>query len=260
LRPFKAQWLADMPGDKRVYEPFVWRGWQDFGTGALGDMACHTVNWPFRALKLGYPTEIEATAFDRYGQPAQMNKEMYPTASRIRFEFPGREGLPPLTFHWSDGGLRPGNDITADVSTLLGNVSHSGCIMVGENGMVYSGDDGDQELQFYVKLKGDQEMMSGGNHPEVKKIPQTIPRNAFPGQHPDVRQHMEWIAAIKSGKHEDAYSNFDIAAYLTEIILLGCVALRTGKTLEWDGPGMKAKNAPEAAQYVRREYREGWNA
>ncbi len=264
LRPFKSEWPTPQGSGRRrtarVYQPFVWRGWQDFGTGALGDMACHTVNWPFRALKLGYPTQIEAAAFDRQGQTVQMNKEMYPVASRIRFEFPEREGLPSVTFHWSDGGMKPEKEITADVESLLGSVSGSGCIMVGENGMVYSGDDGDQNLQFYVKLKGDKELISAQNHPAVKEIPQTIPRNAFPNEQPDVRQHMEWIAAIKSGKHDTAYSNFDIAAYLTEIILLGCVALRTGKTLDWDGPGMKAKNAPEAAQYVRREYREGWKA
>jgi len=80
-------------------------------------------------------------------------------------------------------------------------------------------------------------------------------RNAFKGA-PDQRQHLEWIAACKGGP--PGYSNFDVAAYLTEIMLLGCVALRTGKKLEWDGPKMRAKNAPEASQYVRREYRKGW--
>ena len=86
LRPFKAG----------SYNPFVWRGWQDFGTGALGDMACHTVNMPFRALKLGYPTHIEA-------ESTGINRETYPKSSRIRFQFPAREGLPPLTFWWYDG-------------------------------------------------------------------------------------------------------------------------------------------------------------
>jgi hypothetical protein len=76
---------------------------------------------------------------------------------------------------------------------------------------------------------------------------------------PDERQHKEWLQACRDGKHNVPYSNFDIAAYLTEIILLGCVALRMGKKLEWDGPGMKAKNAPEAARFVKREYRKGWS-
>ncbi|HEV2211583.1 MAG TPA: Gfo/Idh/MocA family oxidoreductase [Verrucomicrobiae bacterium] len=254
LRPYKAYWPDSDPaaGGRRrrrgVYEPFVWRGWQDFGTGALGDMACHTVNWPFRALNLGYPTEIEA-------ESSGMNKEMYPKSSRIRFEFPAREGMPPVTFHWSDGGNKPPTDVTAPIVALQDEVSGSGCLMIGEKGMVFSPDDGDQDLNFFVKLNDEKELVRGNNHEAVKAIPQTLPRNACAGS-PDQRQHLEWIAACKGGT--PGYSNFDIAAYLTEIILLGCVALRVGKKLEWDGPHMRAKNAPEAAQYVRRHYRNGW--
>jgi hypothetical protein len=257
-RPFKLNWTDEAQpeaGRRRrgnpVYQPFVWRGWQDFGTGALGDMACHTVNWPFRSLKLGYPTEIEASS-------SGINTEMYPTSSRIRFEFPARDGMPAVTLHWSDGGNKPPAEITADAEALMGKVSTSGCIMVGENGTIFSPSDGDQELEAFIKLKGDQEMRGLSKHPAIQGIPQSIARNAFPGVSPDERQHKEWQQAIKDGKHEVAYSNFDIAAYLTEIILLGCVALRVGKKLEWDGPGMKALNAPEAARFVKREYRKSW--
>jgi hypothetical protein len=131
--------------------------------------------------------------------------------------------------------------------------------MIGENGVIFSPDDGDQDLRTYIQLKGDAEMTGTKNHPAVKAIPETLVRNAFRGQGPpDLLQHLEWLQACKDGKHEVAYSNFDIAAYLTEIILLGCVALRVGKKLEWDGPGMRAKNAPEAARFVKREYRKGW--
>jgi hypothetical protein len=247
-RPFKLYW----PGHdgQMVYQPFVWRGWQDYGTGALGDMACHTVNWPFRALKLGYPTEIESSS-------SGMNTEMYPTSSKIRFEFPAREGMPPVTLNWSDGGNKPPMEVTSDVEATLGKISNSGCIMIGENGMIFSPDDGDQNLRTFIKLKGDTEMIGLDKHPANKGIAQSIPRNAFKGS-PDERQHKEWLQACKDGKHDVPYSNFDIAAYLTEIILLGCVALRVGKKLEWDGPGMKATNAPEAAQFVKREYRKSW--
>ena len=233
-----------------VYQPFVWRGWQDYGTGALGDMACHTVNWPFRSLKLGYPTENESSS-------SGMNTEMYPTSSNIRFEFPAREGMPAVTLHWSDGGNKPPMEVTSDVEATLGKISNSGCIMVGENGIIFSPDDGDQNLRTFIKLKGDTEMIGLDRHPAAKDIPQSIPRNAFKGS-PDERQHKEWLQACKDGKHDVPYSNFDIAAYLTEIILLGCVALRVGKKLEWDGPGMKATNAPEAARFVKREYRKSW--
>jgi predicted dehydrogenase len=249
-RPFKLYWPGQEASGRQVYQPFVWRGWQDFGTGALGDMACHTVNWPFRSLKLGYPTEIEATS-------SGMNTEMYPNSSNIRFEFPAREGMPAVTLHWSDGGNKPPAEITADAEALRGKVDNSGCIMIGENGTIFSPADGDQELNTYIKLKGDAEMVGLDNHPAAKALPQTIPRNAFTGS-PDERQHKEWLQACKDGKHDVPYSNFNIAAYLTEIILLGCVALREGKKLEWDGPGMKAKNAPDAARFVKREYRKTW--
>jgi predicted dehydrogenase len=253
-RPFKADWPDGKPpgwGPPFVYQPFNWRGWQDFGTGALGDMACHTVNWPFRSLKLGYPTEIEASS-------SGINKETYPTMSRIRFEFPEREGMPPVTLHWSDGGNKPPPEVTAGVMAMSGNISNSGCLMVGDNGVIYSPDDGDQDLRTFIQMKGESDMVGTAQNDAAKAIPQTIVRNAHKGA-PDQRQHGEWIQAIKDGKHEVPYSNFDIAAYLTEIILLGCVALRVGKKLEWDGPGMQAKNAPEAAQFVKRIYRNGYS-
>jgi predicted dehydrogenase len=254
-RDYKDEWPASSTtggnGRRRnkVYAPFSWRGWLDFGTGALGDMACHTVNWPFRALKLGYPTEIEA-------ESSGLTPDMYPKNSRIRFEFPSRDGLPPVTLWWHDGGNKPPPDVTADIVALQDKVSGSGCLLVGDNGEMFSPDDGDQDLSFFVKLKGEKELKRGTQHEAVKAIPQTLARNAFKGS-PDERQHLEWIAACKGGK--PGYSNFDIAAYLTEIILLGCVALRAGEKLEWDGPRMRARNAPQAAQFVRRKYRKGWN-
>jgi predicted dehydrogenase len=251
LRPFK----------EGVYHPFSWRGWLDFGTGALGDMACHTVNMPFRALKLGYPVEVEA-------QSPLMNKETYPLKSKIRFQFPAREGLPPLTFWWYDGGNllpepknwhiqdcsnKPPRDVTADVEALLESVPDSGCLLIGDKGKLFAPDD--YGTRFFLKLSDEKEFTNGKDHEAVKAIPQSIVLNAFKGDD-DFRHHQEWIAACKGGR--PGYSNFDVAAYLTEIILLGCVALRVGKKLEWDGPNMRATNAPEAAPFIRREYRQGW--
>ncbi len=262
FRPFKSKWTdepapagADAPTKAKgkgksprtsIYHPFVWRGWQDFGTGALGDMACHTVNMPFRALKLGYPTEIEAEC-------SGINHESYPKSSKIRFEFPKREGLPATSFWWYDGGPKPQEDLTADVREMLDTVPGSGCLLVGDKGTLFSGED--YGARFSVKLKDEKELIDAANHEAVKAIAQSIPRNEFEGSS-DQRHHLEWIAACKGGR--PAYSEFDIAAYLTEIILLGCVALRVGKKLEWDGPNMQAKNAPEAARFVRREPRAGW--
>ena len=258
--PSKSKSKSKRKTRRGVYLPFNWRGWQDFGTGALGDMACHTVNMPFRALKLGYPVEVEAEC-------SGINRETYPLKSKIRFEFPARDGQPPVTFWWFDGGNakadspyrhdgnnKPPKEVTADVEALMDKIPGSGCLLLGDKGTLFS--PSDYGAQFFVKLKDEKEFVDSNVHEGVKAIAQAIPRNTFQGASADVRHHLEWIAACKGGK--PGYSNFDIAAYLTEIILLGCVALRAGKKLEWDGPQMLAPNAPEAAHLIRREPRKGW--
>ena len=269
MRPYKENPPSEGGQGRRrrsgVYHPFAWRGWKDFGTGALGDMACHTVNMPFRALKLGYPDGVECEA------ASELHQETYPKTSRIRFDFPAREGLPPLKFWWYDGNpndssvklLRPHEDLTREIVALRGSLPSGGCLLLGDKGKIFSPDD--YGWDFYFMRKGDDGFTPAKTkvddqeveHEAIRDIPQTIPRWP-PSSNHDLMQKKEWLAAIRGGP--PAYSNFDIAAYLTEIILLGCVALRVGvgKRLEWDGPNMRAKNAPEAAQYVRREYRKGW--
>ena len=241
MRPFK----------KDVYHPFKWRGWYDFGTGALGDMACHTVNMPFRALKLGYPNVVELE------KASQMYSETFPKTARIRFEFPKRDGLPPLKFWWYDGkpddpvkALRPEGEAVREVLATYDKLPGSGALIIGEKGKLFSPDD--YGARFFVAMKGQTEYVAGDQHEACKAVPQTIPRS--PG-------HMqEWFRMMKGGV--PAYSNFDIAAYLTEIILLGCVALRVGegKRMRWDGPKMRSPNLPEAAQFVKRKNRPGWDA
>jgi hypothetical protein len=245
-------WLgpaAERPFKKDIYHTFNWRGWHDFGTGALGDMACHTVNMPFRALKLGYPNVIECELASR------IFPETFPLTTRIRFEFPEREGLPPLKFWWYDGNpggaivpLRPHADTVREILATQGKLPPSGALVIGEKGKLFSPDD--YGANFYLAMKGEEEFKSGNNHEACKDIPQSIPRS--PG-------HMqEWIRMIKDGT--PAFSNFDIAAYLTETILLGCIALRVGEgyRVEWDGPNMKSTNLPQAAQFVSRKNRKGW--
>lgn len=232
MRPFKAG----------VYHPFKWRGWVDFGTGALGDMACHAVNLPFRALKLGYPEVIECEAV------SGAHPETYPKSSRIRFEFPARDGLPALKFWWYDGGWKPAPELTADIREMQGKLPGSGCLIVGDKGTLFSPDD--YGSKFYLKLGDDKEYLAGSTHEAVKDIAQTLPR--CKGGHA-----REWLDGIRGGLAP--YSNFDIAAYLTEIILLGCVAVRHGvnRRIEWDGPNAKARNA-DVTPLVRRAYRQGW--
>jgi predicted dehydrogenase len=256
FRPFKKDWPeepaaganpnAKKTAKKNVYHPFSWRGWQDFGTGALGDMACHTVNMPFRALKLGYPTSIEA-------QTTGINKESYAKSAHIQFEFPKRNGLVPLTFHWYDGQpdgadtFRPHADLTEDIVAKMKKLPGSGCLLIGDKGRIFSPDD--YGSKFLLRMNDEKELVGSEEHEALKAIPEKYWKS--PGH------YQEWVDACKGGRA--AYSEFEVAAYLTEIILLGCVAERVGKKLEWDGPKMQAKNTHEAAQYVKRDYRKGWD-
>ena len=239
------------PFKQEVYHPFKWRGWYDFGTGALGDMACHTVNMPFRALSLGYPNVVECELASR------MYAETFPKTSRIRFEFPQRGDLPPLKFWWYDGSpkdalspLRPDAEVTREIIATYDKLPGSGALIVGDKGKLYS--DNDYGSRFFVAMKGKTEYVAGDQDEACKAVPQNIPRS--PG-------HMqEWFQMMKDGT--PAYSNFDIAAYLTEIILLGCIALRVGEgnRMEWDGPNMRSPNLASAAQFVKRNNRSGWEA
>jgi hypothetical protein len=262
-RPFVDAWstplsLKPRNGDHwTVYHPFDWRGWFDFGTGALGDMACHTCNLPFRAAKLGYPKLVELL------DHSELNPDTYPKSSKIRFVFPERHGLPETEFFWYDGNpkdaschpFRPAEEVTQYVKEMSDEVPIAGCLLIGDKGQLFSPDD--YGTRFFLKLNDEKELVSGSSHEAVKAVPGTIPRNPHTGDS-DEKHHAEWIAACKGSK-VTPYSNFDIAAYLTEIILLGCVALRAGKRLDWDGPNMRATNAPEADHFVKREYRSGWN-
>jgi len=247
-------WLGpapERPYKRDVYHTFKWRGWYDFGTGALGDMACHTVNMPFRALKLGYPTAVECEIASR------IYPETFPLTSRIRFEFPEREGLPPLKFWWYDGNpaesfkpIRPTAEATKEIVATWAKLPEAGALIIGDKGKLFSPDD--YGASFFVAMKGQDELTPGDNQDACKAIPQSIPRS--PG-------HMqEWFRMMKEGT--PSYSNFDIAAYLTEIILLGCIALRMGEgiKMQWDGPNMKSTNLPGAEQFVRRHNRSGWEA
>jgi hypothetical protein len=116
----------------------------------------------------------------------------------------------------------------------------------------------DYGARFFIKLKDEKEYIAYDKHGAATGVPQTIPRNTLdPSPDPDRRHHLEWIAGCKGGPKP--YSNFDIAAYLTEIILLGCVAMRTGKKLNWDGPNMKATNTTADDLFVHHPYRKGWS-
>ncbi len=218
------------------YHPFAWRGFWDFGTGALGDMACHTANMAFRALKLGYPTSIESKNGD-------INPETYPGWATITFQFPARGDMPPVKFVWYEGH-RDGQKNLPKGLIPDQNPPGSGSLLVGAKGVLYSPNDYGASYQ----------LLPAKNFEGFKKPEPTLPRNGGG----DDGMKAEWVRAIMENKPSVAYSNFDYAGLLTETILLGNVAMRAGKKLEWDGEHMKFTNAPDAEKLLHFEYRNGW--
>jgi len=204
------------------YHPFAWRGWWDFGTGALGDMACHTMNMPFFALNLRDPISVVA-------ETSGHNKDSYPKWSIIDYEFAANDDRPAVSLRWYDGGKRPPRDMVGE------DPAQSGALVVGEKGMLYSAHD----YGGAYKLIGDVE------EPKVEFT-------KSPGH------FTEWVRAIKG--EEPAMSNFpDYAGPLTETVLLGNLAVwADGKKIEWDAKNLTATNAPEVAHVVKREYRDGY--
>jgi predicted dehydrogenase len=232
-------WLGPAPERPYAdgYHPFSWRGFWDFGTGALGDMACHTANMAFRALKLGSPASVSA-------ENGEINPETYPGWATITFQFPARGEMPPVKFVWYEGH-RDGKKNLPPKELLHGeNPPGSGSLLVGAKGILYSPNDYGAN---YV-------LLPRKNFEGYKPPQPTLPRNG----RGDLGMKEEWVRAILENKPEIAYSNFDIAGLLTETILLGNVAMRAGKKLEWDAENMKFPNAPEAEQFLHFEYRKGW--
>ncbi len=260
-------WLG--PASERpfngAYGHFIWRGFWDFGTGALGDMACHTMNLPFWALNLEYPTAVNAKVQGLF-------EVTPPDWSVIRYDFPERKvkkadgdiTLAPVTMYWYDGhnarkldgksiGL-PAEEakfkaIAKEHGATIGDGS-SGALFIGSKGvMLASGDYADRiTLLPKEKFPGDYK----------KHAPTSwLPRHA--GGDMDSNQTKEWLAAIRASKPSHAMSNFEFAAYFTEIILLGNLAMRVPNTeIKWDGPAMKSPNSDKANSYVHHEYRKGW--
>ena len=218
-------WLGPAPERpfNRAYHPFKWRGWWDFGTGALGDIGCHAFHPIFRVLKLGHPTSVEACSSDK----KIVSLETYPLASIVRYQFPAREDMPPLAMTWYDGGLRPARPPELEAERSL-----------EDGGTLYIGDK--SKMLGHIPIPE-------SRRKELGQPPKTLPRS--PGH------FQEWFQACKGG--EPAGANFDIASLVTQTVLLGNIALRTGKRLLWDGN--QITNVPEANQFLKREYRAGWS-
>jgi predicted dehydrogenase len=243
-------WLGPAPARPYhpAYAPFKWRGWWDFGTGALGDIGCHALDPVFRALKLGSPVvyrerlnwddaEVARSVHPVSVQASstRVNKETFPLGSMITYEFPATAERPEIKVVWYDGGLRPPRPQGLPENENMGD---NGRLIVGENGFILGN-----------------RLFPESRRRDVGEVPETIWRS---GGH-----YLEWVEACKGGR--PAGSNFDWAGPLAEIVLLGNVALRVGlreilttTKLMWDPVKLQISNVSEANAFLRREYREGW--
>jgi predicted dehydrogenase len=219
-------WLGPAPDRPYhpCYVPGTWRSWWDFGSGGLGDFGCHYMDLPFWALKLRHPTTIEAD-----GPPVQA--ENTSPGLIVRYEFPARENLPPVTMTWYDGGKRPELPVSQKVPAWGAAV-----LFVGRSGML---------IADYGRHKLLPESQFAGFQPPPKTIPDSI------------GHHAEWIRACKEGSPTTC--SFDYSGTLAETVLLGNVAYRVGKKLHWDSAALKAVNCPEADQYLQTKYRKSWS-
>ena len=223
-------WLGPAPyrDYSSAYVPFDWRGWWDFGTGALGDMGCHIINHPYWALKLGYPTSVEASS-------THIHSETAPLASLVTYHFPARGELPPVRMVWYDGGIKPPRPEELEPHEEW---PVDGVLYVGDRGKIMHKSHGGKPTLLPLSRMND-----------FQRPDETLPR--IKGSH-----EQNWIDACKGGA--PACSNFNYSGPLTEVVLLGNLAIRTEGHLLWDGPNMRVTNNEAANEFVRREYRQGW--
>ncbi|MCK5839544.1 MAG: gfo/Idh/MocA family oxidoreductase, partial [Bacteroidales bacterium] len=292
-RPAKGEWPPDTlnwdlfigPAKMKPYHsilhPWNWRGWWDYGTGALGDMACHIMDPVFKALNLQYPVKVE-------GSSTQINTESPPHAEIVHYTFPARDNMPEVEVSWYDGGLLPDRPEDLPDGEILGRDKNGGCIFEGSEGKLMCGAYGrDPILLPYDSMENFSEPAKTLRRPETK-----IGKTCWEGAH-----EQDWIRACKENPENrvQSSSNFDYAGPLNEMVVMGVVAVRLqdlNRVLLWDGKNMrftnisdrdeirvvtsdsfdvidghphfdtqhKTINAKQAAEeYIKHQYRNGWS-
>jgi predicted dehydrogenase len=220
------------PYKNDTYHPFKWRGWWDFGAGALGDMAAHTMDGMFWALDAFDPVSVEPVTM------ADMNGETFPKAGVMKWHFAARGDRPAFDGYWYEGGLKPQRPPELEPNRKL---PETGNLFIGTKAtMMVSGDYGNSPR-----------IIPESKQKELGKPPKMLERS--PGN------YVEWVSAAKGEKPLDyCKSNFSYAGPMCECMILGNIAMRMGRKLEWDGPNLTVTNVPEANKFVNKEYRDGW--
>jgi predicted dehydrogenase len=227
-----------------TYHPGTWRAWWDFGTGSLGDLGCHILDAPFWALKLKYPVSVEgciSTYWKGLWEKTDPKNEEYPRSTIARFKFPAREDMPEVKLTWWDGGLMPERPEALEEGRRMGD-DDGGVLFIGDKGSMMCGCYGHSP-----RLIPESKMR------EYKQPPKSIDR--IPGGQDG--HEKDWVRACKGGK--PASSNFDYSGPLSEMVLMGNLAVRfPNRKLLWNGEKMEVTNDAQANAYVRRQYRPGW--
>ena len=272
LKPKSLNWdLWLGPASEKPYtpnlHPFNWRGWWDYGTGALGDVGCHLIDIPFRTLGLKYPKDAECSVGSVYTRmwSADYHPEGCPPSSLITINFDAtKKNNTPMTMTWMDGGIRPPHpEIIPPNADIGGPGSLNGVLMIGDKGIISTNINDSSPLTPKLYLyNGETEF-----GPETEKMDE-----------PEYGHQRKWVDACKarfnSKEHKELTSSFDYAGPMTETVLMGNLAIRSymlrkennkgsleffaRKKLLWDGEGMKITNLDEANQFVSRNYRDGW--
>lgn len=211
-----------------IYHPFNWRGWVDWGCGAIGDMGAHLMDHAYWALDPGFPTVIETVA-------TPFNNACFPMATKTYYEFPSRGGKPALKMTWYDGGLMPARPEEMGNTPLNGE---GGALLIGTKGKL-----------IYDTYGQNSRLLPKSLHDSVGAPPQKLPRIT-------VSHEQNWADAAK-GKNETSCP-IEYAARLTEVMLLGVVALRAGGKIHYDAENMRISTPGEGNQFLRRDYRRGW--
>ena len=240
-------WLG--PAPNRPYHPDYlpqsWRAWWDFGTGSLGDLGCHILDSAYWALKLKYPSSVEGCISAYWGgfwKETKPKNEQYPRSTIVRYKFPEREGLPEVKLTWWDGGLMPPRPEELEEGQEMGD-DDGGLLFVGDKGLLMAGCYGrSPRLLPQARMK---EFTPPA--PSIPRIPGSLDGH-----------EADWVRACKGG--DPACSNFDNSGPLSEMVLMGNLAVRyPNQRLLWDGEKMEVTNHKEANAYVRCPYRDGWS-